>query len=38
MILFQLIYWYIKERIFYDIKNPKGVENTIINKGKMLYG
>jgi predicted nucleotidyltransferase len=26
-----------KEKIFYDIKNPKGIENTIINKGKMLY-
>jgi len=27
-----------KEKIFFDIKNPKGIENTIINKGKMLYG
>jgi predicted nucleotidyltransferase len=27
-----------KEKIFYDIKNPKGIENTIINKGRMLYG
>jgi len=27
-----------KEKIFYDIKNPNGIENTIINKGKMLYG
>jgi len=26
-----------KEKIFYDIKNPKAIENTIINKGKMLY-
>ena len=27
-----------KEKIFYDIKNPNGIENAIINKGKMLYG
>jgi len=27
-----------KERIFYDITNPNGVENTIITKGKVLYG
>jgi predicted nucleotidyltransferase len=27
-----------KEKIFFDIKNLKGIENTIINKGKMLYG
>ena len=26
-----------KEKIFYDITNPNGVENTIINKGKLLY-
>ena len=25
------------EKIFYDIKNPNGIENTIINKGKLLY-
>jgi predicted nucleotidyltransferase len=27
-----------REKIFYDIKNPNGIENTIINRGKMLYG
>jgi len=25
------------EKIFYDITNPNGIENTIINKGKILY-
>ena len=25
------------EKIFYDIQNPNGIENTIINKGKILY-
>jgi len=27
-----------KEEIFYDIKNPNGIENTILTKGKILYG
>ena len=26
-----------KEKEFYDITNPNSVENTIINKGKLLY-
>jgi len=26
-----------KEKIFYDITNPKGIENTILTKGKILY-
>jgi len=25
------------EKIFYDIKNPNGVKNTILTKGKILY-
>jgi predicted nucleotidyltransferase len=25
------------EEIFYDIKNPNGIKNTILNKGKILY-
>ena len=25
------------EKIFYDIKNPNGIENTILTKGKLLY-
>jgi predicted nucleotidyltransferase len=25
------------EKIFYDYKNPNGIENTIITKGKILY-
>jgi predicted nucleotidyltransferase len=27
-----------REKIFYDITNPNGIENTIINKGILLYG
>ena len=27
-----------KENQFYNIKNPKGIENTILTKGKILYG
>ena len=27
-----------KEKQFYNIKNPNGIKNTILNKGKMLYG
>jgi len=27
-----------REKQFYDIKNPKGIKNTIITKGKVLYG
>jgi len=27
-----------KEKIFFDITNPNGIENTIITKGKILYG
>jgi len=27
-----------KEKIFYDITNPNGIENTILTKGKILYG
>ncbi|MDR2728912.1 MAG: nucleotidyltransferase domain-containing protein [Chitinispirillales bacterium] len=27
-----------KENQFYDITNPRGVENTILTKGKVLYG
>jgi len=26
------------EKVFYDITNPKGIENTILTKGKILYG
>jgi len=26
-----------KEKQFYNIKNPKGIENTILTKGKILY-
>jgi predicted nucleotidyltransferase len=26
-----------KEKIFYDIKNPNGIKNTILTKGKILY-
>ena len=26
-----------KEKIFYDIENPNGIENTILTKGKILY-
>jgi len=26
------------EKVFYDISNPNSVENTIITKGKILYG
>ena len=26
-----------EEKIFYDIKNPNGVENTILTEGKILY-
>jgi predicted nucleotidyltransferase len=26
-----------KEKIFYDIKNPNGIENTILTRGKILY-
>jgi len=26
-----------RENFFYDITNPNGIKNTIINKGKMLY-
>jgi len=26
------------EKVFYDIENPNGIENTILTKGKMLYG
>jgi len=26
-----------KEKVFYDISNPKGIENTILTKGKILY-
>ena len=25
------------EKIFYDIKNPNGIKNTILTKGKILY-
>ena len=27
-----------KEKQFYNIKNPNGIENTILTKGKLLYG
>jgi predicted nucleotidyltransferase len=27
-----------REKIFYDITNPNGIENTILTKGKVLYG
>jgi len=27
-----------REKQFYDIKNPKGLKNTILTKGKVLYG
>ena len=27
-----------REKIFYDITNPNGIENTILTKGKILYG
>jgi len=27
-----------RERQFYDIKNPNGIKNTIINNGILLYG
>jgi predicted nucleotidyltransferase len=27
-----------REKQFYDIKNPKGLRNTILTKGKVLYG
>ena len=26
------------EKIFYDIVNPNGIKNTILTKGKLLYG
>jgi len=26
-----------KEKIFYDIKNPNGIKNTILTRGKILY-
>jgi len=26
------------EKVFYDITNPKGVESTILTKGRILYG
>ena len=26
-----------REKYFYDIKNPNGIKNTIITKGKILY-
>ena len=26
-----------REKIFYDITNPNGIENTILTKGKILY-
>jgi predicted nucleotidyltransferase len=26
-----------RERQFYDIKNPNGIKNTILTKGKLLY-
>jgi len=25
------------EKIFYNVKNPNGIESTILNKGKILY-
>ena len=25
------------EKIFYNVKNPNGIESTILNKGKLLY-
>ena len=27
-----------KEKVFFDIANPYGIENTIMTKGKLLYG
>jgi len=27
-----------REKYFYDIKNPNGIKNTILTKGKLLYG
>jgi len=27
-----------KEKVFYNIKNPNSIENTILTKGKLLYG
>ena len=27
-----------KEKVFYNIENPNSIENTILTKGKLLYG
>jgi len=27
-----------KEKVFYNSKNPNGIENAILTKGKLLYG
>ena len=27
-----------KEKVFYNITNPDGIENTILTKGELLYG
>ena len=27
-----------REHVFFDITNPNGIENTILTKGKILYG
>jgi len=35
--VYQKIALSLREEFFYDIQNPKGLKNTILTKGKILY-